>query len=315
MSFTHSIMFHHFHDENHLPAQGSLSAEDFQEMLEWLASRYRILDAGQYIAGLEANCLEPTDICLSFDDALLCQFDVAVPVMDRLGIRAFFFVYSSVFGGEPEPLEIFRLFRTSSFDNVDAFYGKFFDTVREQGRENYLSARSNFEKLDYLASFPFYTENDKWFRYLRDQVLGDTAYKEIMLGLMQKEAFNVEEASKLLWMTEENLRQLHNSGHVIGLHSYSHPTQMSRLSRKQQEHEYGRNMQHLEEVLGTGEVLSMSHPCGDYNSDTLDVLSQLGIKIGFRSSLSRTEIRSSLEVPREDHANIYRKMKNENHAL
>ena len=26
MSFTHSIMFHHFHNDKHLPAQGSLSS-------------------------------------------------------------------------------------------------------------------------------------------------------------------------------------------------------------------------------------------------------------------------------------------------
>ena len=52
----------------------------------------------------------------------------------------------------------------------------------------------------------------------------------------------------------------------------------------------------------------MSHPCGDYNKDTLDVLNSMGIRIGFRSNMSNPYINSSLEIPREDHANIYRKM-------
>ena len=42
----------------------------------------------------------------------------------------------------------------------------------------------------------------------------------------------------------------------------------------------------------------MSHPCGDYNSDTLSILKDLGIQIGFRSSLEPNEIKSKYEIPR-----------------
>ena len=42
---THSVMFHHFHDDFHLPAQGSLSAADFDLMISWLSDRYDILNA------------------------------------------------------------------------------------------------------------------------------------------------------------------------------------------------------------------------------------------------------------------------------
>ena len=41
---THSIMFHHFHDDFHLPAQGGLSALNFDLMIKWLSDRYNILD-------------------------------------------------------------------------------------------------------------------------------------------------------------------------------------------------------------------------------------------------------------------------------
>ena len=89
MSFTHSIMFHHFNSDVHLPAQGSLSAEDFDAMLAWLAARHNILDADDYVASLEEGRLKPQDVCLSFDDALLCQYDVAAPVLEARGIKAF----------------------------------------------------------------------------------------------------------------------------------------------------------------------------------------------------------------------------------
>ena len=108
---THSIMFHHFHNENHLPAQGSLSSDDFAEMLDWLAQRYKILSAFEFLEQFESGNLDKSDICLSFDDALLCQWDVAVPVLQKLKIQAFFFVHSSVFSANPDFLEIFRYFR------------------------------------------------------------------------------------------------------------------------------------------------------------------------------------------------------------
>jgi hypothetical protein len=63
-------MFHHFHSNEHLPAPGSLSAEEFEEMLDWLGNRYNLINANEYLLKFEKNCLQSNDICLSFDDAM-----------------------------------------------------------------------------------------------------------------------------------------------------------------------------------------------------------------------------------------------------
>jgi hypothetical protein len=83
---------------------------------------------------------------------------------------------------------------------------------------------------------------------------------------------------------------------------------MEQLSFKEQENQYEKNFQHLEKITGKDYLFSMSHPCGSYNDDTLSILSKMGIKIGFRSSLNNLYIKSNLEIPREDHANIINKM-------
>ena len=308
MVSSHSIMFHHFHSSKHLPAQGSLSATDFEQMLDWLGERYSILNASEYLSKYEGSSLEPDDICLSFDDALLCQFDVAVPVLKQRNIEAYFFVYSSVFGGNPDSLEIFRYFRSNCFDDIDDFYRQFFHLVESTDSALYRSTHEIFGKLDYLATFPFYSENDKWFRYLRDQMLGVERYNQLMFDMMEDKSFDIQAVSSLLWMNESNLLELQADGHMIGLHSYSHPTRMSTLTLAEQKDQYGRNMEHLESVLGKGAICSMSHPCGEYNSDTLDLLTEMNIRIGFRSSLSVPDIKSSLEIPRNDHANVFKEM-------
>ena len=53
---------------------------------------------------------------------------------------------------------------------------------------------------------------------------------------------------------------------------------------------------------------SMGIDCGDYNQDTLNLLKEIGIDLGFRTSMSIKEIRSPLEIPRDDHANVFKLM-------
>lgn len=304
---THSVMFHHFHDDKHLPSQGSLSSSDFTKMIDWLRKRYNILNASQYKENFENGTLEADDICLSFDDALKCQYDIAVPLLESLGIQAFFFVYSSAFGQNPDPLEIFRYFRTVCYSDVGGFYEHFFDSVEKLDSAEFSRHHAKYLKLNYLASFPFYSENDKWFRYLRDQYLDRNQYEELMNELMIEKDFDVSIAKQNLWMSEEDLLSIESMGHVIGMHSYSHPTRMSKLPKEEQEMEYRANYDHLTRLVGKP-VSAMSHPCGDYNSTTLEILKSLNIAIGFRSSMSVKEIRSPLEIPREDHANIFKEM-------
>lgn len=307
MSFTHSVMFHHFHNNKHLPSQGSLSSDDFSEMLDWLENNYNLVGAKEYLERFESSKLGNNDICLSFDDALLCQYDIAVPILEKRGIDAFFFVYSSVFSGKPDNLEVFRYFRTNSFDCIDNFYLQFFELVEGELKSEYVEHRKVYDCINYLEPFPFYTENDKWFRYLRDKVLSTLQYENLMYQLMDDKAFNPKSVVSKLWMSEENLKNIAGRGHLIGLHSFSHPTQMSKLSYADQYWQYNKNLDHLKSIVG--DVVSMSHPCGDYNNDTLKILDAVGIKIGFRSSLSEKSIKGKFEVPREDHANIYKAMK------
>ena len=129
-----------------------------------------------------------------------------------------------------------------------------------------------------------------------------------MNELMIQNDFDVNTAKQDLWMSEEDLVTIESKGHMIGLHSYSHPTQMSKLSRAEQELEYKYNYDHLAGLIGKP-IRVMSHPCGDYNETTLEILRSMKIDIGFRSSMSVKEIPSPLEIPREDHANVFKEMR------
>ena len=202
---THSVMFHHFHDDKHLPAQGSLSSSDFIQMIDWLNKHYSILSAGQYKENFENGTLKNTEICLSFDDALKCQYDIAVPVMERLGIQAFFFTHSSAFGQNPDRLEIYRYFRTACYADIDKFYEDFFHSVEQIDAAEFIRHHARYSEINYLAIYSFYTDNDRWFRYLRDHYLVGNQYDELMNELMFQNDFDAYTAKKDLWMSEDNL--------------------------------------------------------------------------------------------------------------
>lgn len=303
----HGIMFHHFSGQGHPEGQGTLTADELAEMIRHIGPE-RILPAREWYRRAMMGALCSRDICLTFDDSLRCQYDVAVPVLRSFGLTAFFFVYTSIMEGTAEPLEIYRYYRTTCFKSVDEFYAGFFASLDRTYRTDFVAnALANFNPAAYLEDFPFYSDNDRRFRYLRDEVLGPEQYHKAMQQMMRDSNCDVAAWFNRLWMDDAALRELHADGHVIGLHSHSHPTRLERLPADQQAEEYARNHAHLAQALGES-PLTMSHPCNSYNRATLNVLYDLGIRMGFRANVAQS-CYSLLELPREDHANVLRRMK------
>lgn len=123
----HGVMFHHFHDNHkHVRGQGSISANTLDKMIKYLQIDKEILSADEWMERALNGKLKNNEICLTFDDNLLCQFEVALPVLDKYKIKAFWFVYTSPLLGILEKIEIYRYFRSAHFQNIDNFYNSFF---------------------------------------------------------------------------------------------------------------------------------------------------------------------------------------------
>jgi peptidoglycan/xylan/chitin deacetylase (PgdA/CDA1 family) len=302
----HGLMFHHFHSDIHPVGQGSMSEDDFRSMIKFYG-RENFLDARDWFDRAVAGTLENNHVCLTFDDNLQCQYDVALPVMREFGLTGFWFVYTSVLHGVKEPLEIFRTFR-STYDSIDEFYGDFFESVAAGEFGNLVQSKlDSFLPENYLVDFPFYSDSDRRFRYVRDEVLGKDAYDSAMYSLMLAKGFDLDSVAAGLWMSAEHLRELHDGGHVVGLHSYTHPTRLGELSRAKQFAEYRANFEDLVAVLGDSPV-AMSHPCNSYNLDTVEVLGEMGIQVGFRANMVKP-MENYYEFPRIDHAIVLERMK------
>jgi peptidoglycan/xylan/chitin deacetylase (PgdA/CDA1 family) len=297
-------MFHHFHDHVHPVGQGSISAEDFEKILLFIGLD-RIVTAEEWLTNYRHL---KNKICITFDDSLRCQYDIAKPVMDKYGIKAFFFVYSAVLKGSIEYLEVFRYFRSKYFKNFDDFFISFMHKVQRSAyKDEVQQALAQFNPDEYLKNFSFYTQNDKIFRFLRDKVLKVDRYNETLLAMIEEANIDLKEIAKDLWMSADQVKQLSREDHIIGLHSDTHPTTMALHSPEKQREEYSSNKRYLESELGI-KVISMSHPCNSYTADTIEILKNLKVKMGFRANME-SGFNTDFEIPREDHINVFKLMK------
>ena len=172
------------------------------------------------------------------------------------------------------------------------------------------SALKEFAPEKYLVEFPFYTNSDRKFRYIRDKILGQYRYDQVMSLMLRDYQIDIEKFASDLWMREHHLRELNRENNIIGLHSHSHPTNLGELSETQQKKEYRNNFRILSDIL-TEPPTTMSHPNNSYNAITLSILRKLGIHLGFNANMAKP-ILSELEYPREDHTNIIKEMESEN---
>ena len=309
---SHGIMFHHFYDGmEHINQQGAINKEDFFNILEYYSKTYKILDSKEWLEKALSNKLDKKEVCITFDDGLKCQYDIANSVIKDFGggkLTAFYFVYTSVLMKEYSKFEIHRYFRNKVYKDINDFYDEFFELLINDKKYGNIIKDSihKFNPNEYLKGYDFYTDNDKLFRYLRDNVIIDE-YDYFMDKIMLNHNFNIEECINKLWISEKEIKDLHKQGNIIGLHSHTHPTNIIKLSKQDQLYEYSTNKEILENIIGE-KIICMSHPCGLYNNDTLDILKYLGIKIGFRSNMMQKG-NTNYEFLREDHINILNKAK------
>ncbi len=314
-NFFHGIMFHHFHDNGiHTKGQGSIDKDDFYKIINFIG-RNNILDANVFFEKFKNNKLKNNEVCLTFDDAIKCQIDIALPILEELKIKCFFFVYTSVFHGKPDNLEFFRYFRMNYFKNVDEFYDSFYDFLDKD-------LKSFFEKnsitiKETKIKFPHYSISDIKFRLVRDVFFTKDQYEEKMLLMFKEKKFNHNDFSKKLFFQKNDLKTLDNLGHLVGLHSHNHPLLLENLSHDEQKNEYEKNLSSISSILDKpkNEIKCMSHPCGSYNEDTLQILKELGIELGFKQIMTiepekgMKKINNSfLEIARQDHAHIFKRI-------
>lgn len=300
------IMCHYFHDyKKYKKVQGSIDINKLEQI--FLDKRYNVISIDEYIEKMEKNILMKNEISFSFDDGLKEQFELAFKLLKKYNIKGVFNINTVPLIGGVDKLELYRYYRNYYCNNLEDFYQKFFNQVKKLLKNHYEEICLSIDFNKYLEKSKFYTYNDRKFRYFRDEILKEN-YITIM-DILINEEIDMEKETLELWMNKEEVKILSEDGHLIGLHTHSHPTNLNKLTYKSQKNEFRKNKSILEKIIGK-KIEIVAYPCGKYNKETFKVMEKLKIKYGLAAT-NLEKIENNLLLKRVDIANFMKEYEKE----
>ena len=106
-------------------------------------------------------------MCLTFDDGLRSQFKYALPILKKYNLKAFWFVFSSVYENKIDENELFNQLIFKKFKNTKIFQHKFLRDIKINTKvfktKKYINYLVQNKKL-----YPILTQEDIKYRFLRN---------------------------------------------------------------------------------------------------------------------------------------------------
>ncbi len=183
---------------------------EFIRDMEYLVQNYTTMAPSDLFTSTNDSKYKKPGFILSFDDGLRSCFDTVVPILERMGIPAIFFVNSAFVDNNA----LFYRFKTSIL--IERIKARAVSNNTNNELCKILNCRPNNQLISTLLKIPYESEN------ILDAVgkLLDLDFAEY---LMKTQPF----------MTTMELKNLTYKGFTIGAHSHSHPLYKN-LSESQQ---------------------------------------------------------------------------------
>jgi len=240
---------------------GEQDARRFDDVLRWLARWFRVLPLDQAVAHLAQGTLPSRAAAITFDDGYADNATEALPLLQKHGMTATFFVATSFLDGgrmwNDSLIEAVRLSRVETLDLRDAGMGLHpLGTVAER--------RQAIERL-----IP-------QIKYL------DAAERLQAVARVERKA--AVELPTNLMMTSAQVRQLRDAGMQIGAHTCNHPI-LARIDAAEAEREMANSKAALEAMLDE-EVSMFAYPNGKPGKDYLAEHTRIAKAAGFAAAVS-----------------------------
>jgi peptidoglycan/xylan/chitin deacetylase (PgdA/CDA1 family) len=230
-------------------------AEIFDNQMGQLAACFKIVSLHDAVQGLRHGNLPSRAACITFDDGYADNAEVALPILQKHGLSATFFVATSFLdGGRMWNDTVIELIRRAPGDTLDL------------GRMG-------------MGQFEIGTTSQR--RQAIHDVLGELKYLPLEARQSRVEAMcaivPVIPASNLM-MTSDQIRILHNAGMEIGGHTANHPI-LASMENKGARAEIADGKEILESII-RAPVRLFAYPNGkpgrDYLSDHVKMVRDLG---------------------------------------
>ncbi len=252
-----TLLFHKVPAQRHPLVPQEPALPDFTAVLEATLRRFRILPLDEAVTALRAGNLPANAACITFDDGYPEWRTGVLPVLERHGVHATFFVTTGQYAGLPMWNE--RILHAVQFapDGTPPLCWEGLPPLLFGAADE---RRQTIERLD---------------AFLKYQVPAD---KERLL--QQLEQHTGLDRQRVPAMSAEDLRHIHSRGFGIGGHSVTHPI-LSRCTAQQANEEIAGAREQLEALIG-GKVAAFAYPNGtpgkDFGPEHIDMVRRAGYR-------------------------------------
>lgn len=205
----------------------SINPTNLEKQIKHLAKWHNIISNKDLLTSLEKGYLPKNSTALTFDDAHRGQIEFALPILEKLNIKAYFFVPTCILEEKKLPIvEKQRLLQYAKINTYEDFYNRFCDQiynfVPDLPEEIYRPFPTTVENaLDYYAEYSFYTPLERLYRKIRNTMLTNQEF-EMIIHLMFKDSFNESEIIEKYFLNWDDVQKIAELGHEVGGHGHAH---------------------------------------------------------------------------------------------
>jgi peptidoglycan/xylan/chitin deacetylase (PgdA/CDA1 family) len=293
------VNYHYFGETRYRhPGIHPTTPKTFESQVETLGQHFEFVSGRDVLAALDGTKSLPRRACLlTFDDGLRCQYEHAVPVLERFGIEGIFFLPGRPFA-EGIPLTLHRWHWLRSETAPIDLYGSVAESLDELGLADRLSA---VEAMEVTEKFFWDDLETRKLKYLFNVLLNDEEQGRLVDQLLVRHVEQDRGYFERLYLTSAQVVEL-DRRHALGAHGYSHAA-LARMTASAIESDILRNLSVLEKLAGRRPV-TISYPHGfaeTVSPMVFDVAERCGLRFGFTLERSfNLSLRSPLALARVD---------------
>lgn len=240
------------------------SADAFEAQMELLAAKFRPVGLGRLATFVQGESdLPERAVAITFDDGYADNYEQAMPILNRLGIPAAFYVTVDCIERRklPWPSRLRFSFRTTRKPQFTDKGGQVWNLAHAEDREQgYLKVCDEVCKL------------------------AGTALEERVAQIEQALEAQLPSNSGELMMTWDQVKALAQRGHIVGSHTMTHPN-LAFLGVEDVRRELVESKQTMEAKIGVP-VEHFSYPCPALFPNWTEQTREQSLRAGYQTAVT-----------------------------
>ena len=261
-----------------------------ERQLEELGRSYEFASRDDLLRALDGEAALPERAALvTFDDGLRCQAELALPVLERLGVPATFFLPGRPLA-EGRALFVHKVHALRERLDEQVFLRRLRRVLEQRGIE-----AGPVSEDEARAHYRYDPPEAAQVKYLLNMALPREPREPVVARLFE-EVFPDEEAfCRDLYVSAEQAAELERRHRAVGAHGYAHEP-LALLPEAELADDLGRSVAALEQLTGA-RPLALSYPHG--TPATVDLrVARAAAAAGFRAAFTMERaLNRSLEEP------------------